>query len=148
MRAACSAISAGVVFEQLEAAVGAEGLGAGLDRVAAAGDRLGAEPHAGAVVAAEEALGVGDGDLAAGLAVGGGELGDLAARGAAALVQLAQQRRLALGRDVLGALLDRLGVVATASSARGSARSPRSAAAASAAARSRSSGSSPSTWAK
>ncbi len=40
-----------VVFEQLEAAVGAEGLGAGLDRVAAAGDRLGADPGAGAVVA-------------------------------------------------------------------------------------------------
>ena len=42
---------AGVVFEELEAAVGAERLGAGLDRVAAAGDGLGADPDAGAVVA-------------------------------------------------------------------------------------------------
>ena len=54
MRAACSAIRAGVVVEQLEAAVRAEGLGAGLDHVAAASHRLGDEPHAGAVVAAEE----------------------------------------------------------------------------------------------
>ena len=46
---------AGVVFEQLEAAVGAERLGPGLDRLAAAGDGLGADPHPGAVVAGEEA---------------------------------------------------------------------------------------------
>ena len=67
------------VFEQLEAALGAERLGAGLDRLAAAGDGLGADPGAGAIVAAEQAVGVGDGDLAPGLGVGGGELGDLAA---------------------------------------------------------------------
>ena len=49
-----------VVFEQLEAAVAAQRLGAGLDRVAAAGDRLDADPGAGAVVAGEQPLGVGD----------------------------------------------------------------------------------------
>ena len=69
----------GVFFEQLEAAVGAEGLGAGLDLVAAAGDGLHADPGAGAVVAGEEAVGVGDRDHAAGLGVGGGQLGDLVA---------------------------------------------------------------------
>ena len=92
-----------VVFEQLEAAVGAERLGPGLDRAVAAGDRLGADPGAGAVVAGEEAVGVGDRDLAPGLGVGGGELGDLVARAAAALVELAQQLRLARRRHIFGA---------------------------------------------
>ena len=98
---------AGIVFEQLEAAVGAERLRPGLDRVATAGDRLGADAGASAVVAAQQALGVGDGDLAAGLGVGGGELGYLGAAAARSLVELAQQRRLALGGNVFGPALDR-----------------------------------------
>ena len=94
-------------------------------------------------------VGVGDGDLAAGLGVGGGELGDLAALAAGALVELAQQRRLALGRHLLGPALDRQRRSSRSPrSGRGSERSPRSAAAASSAARSRSAGSRPSTWAK
>ncbi len=96
-----------VVFEQLEAAVGAEGLGAGLHLVAAAGDRLGADPRAGAVVAGEEAIGVGDRDDPAGLGVGGGELSDLGAHRAAPLVELAQHVGLAGGGDRVGGDGDR-----------------------------------------
>ena len=96
-----------VFFEQLEAAVGAERLGAGLDLVVAAGDDLGADPRAGAVVAGEEAVGVGDRDDPTGLGVGGGELGDLVANRAAALVELAEELRLAGGGDVLGGDRDR-----------------------------------------
>jgi hypothetical protein len=91
-----------------EAAVAAQGLGTGLDRVAAPRHGLSADPHPGPVVAGEEALGVGDGHLAVDLGVGGHELGDLGAGTAAALVQFAQQRRLALGGDLGRPLLDRL----------------------------------------
>ena len=112
---------AGVVFEQLEAAVGAERLGAGLDRAVAAGDRLGADPDAGAVVAGEEAVGVGDGDLAAGLGVGGGELGDLGAlarapaRRARAAAPPCARPATSSGRRSIGS-----GVVCRACSGRGS----------------------------
>ncbi len=98
----------GVVVEELEATVPAEGLGAGLDPVAAAGDGLGADPHPGAIVAAEQAGGVGDRDLAPRLAVGGHRLRYLAAGRAGALVQLTQQLRLTGGGDVAWRALDRL----------------------------------------
>ena len=60
LRAGLLGDQARVVVEQLEAAVGAERLEAGLDRVVAAGDGLDADPGAGAVVAGEQAVGVGD----------------------------------------------------------------------------------------
>src|ERR1700761_2212710 len=69
--------------------------GPGLPLVAAAGHGLHADPGAGAVVAGEEAVGVGDRDDAAGLGVGRGQLGDLVAHRAAALVELAEELRLA-----------------------------------------------------
>ena len=114
LRAALGGDRAGVVVEELEAAVGAERLGARLDRAVAPRHGLGADPHAGAVVAGEEALGVGDADLAAHLGVGGRELGDLGTGAAAALVQLAQQLRLALGGDLGRRRSIGCGVVATA----------------------------------
>ena len=56
---------AGIVFEQLEAAMAAEGLGPGLDRVRAPGHRLHPDPRPGPIVAGEQALRVGDCDHAA-----------------------------------------------------------------------------------
>ena len=138
-----------VVFEQLEAAMAAERLVPGLDRVAAAGDRLDADPGAGAIVAGEEPLGVGDRDLAPRLAVGGEHLRRprRPRRGRARRAR-AGAPPCARPAPPPGGCSIGCGVVSTACSARGSARSPRSAEAASAAARSRSAGSRPSTWAK
>ena len=79
MRAACSAIRPGSSSSSSKPRW-APRVSAPVSTVPlAAGDRLGADPHPGAVVAGQQAVGVGDRDLAPRLGVGGGELGDLAA---------------------------------------------------------------------
>ncbi len=81
----------GAAGDELEAAVAAEGLEAGDDDVSAAGHRLRAEPHPGAVVGGVQALGVCDLNAAAAVGVGGHHLVDLGAGGAGGLVAGAQQ---------------------------------------------------------
>ena len=86
----------------------AQGLEAGLDQIAAASDHLRGKSHPGPVIGCVEAVRIGDENLAAGFAVGALELDHLRPLRPSALVELAQQLRLALRRDPLGAGLDGL----------------------------------------
>ena len=136
--------------DQLEAAVAAERLEAGLDRAVAAGDDLGAEADAGAVVGGGEAVGVEDRDAPAALAVGGGDLRDSAPPGERAISSAARRS------SALRSAGTSPGLVAIswssgsggADSGTGSVRSPESAAAAASAARKSSASPRPSTCAK
>ena len=89
--------------KQLEAAVRRPASRRRSPPVAAPGDRLGADPDPGAVVAAEEPRRSWRPRPGAGPRRRRPELGDLGAGGAAALVELAQQLRLALGGNLFGA---------------------------------------------
>ena len=92
----------GALGDQLEAAMPAQGLEAGLDRAVSPGNHLDAQPHPGSVVDGEPPLGVGDRDPASALGVARLHLGHLAARRAGALIAGAKQLGLAVGRHLGG----------------------------------------------
>ena len=100
----------GLVVEQLESGVPAAGVAAGLDAVGAAGDHLGAEPHARAVVGGRAAVRVEDLHLAARLPVAHAHLRHLRPRRSRALVEGTQQLGLARRLDLLRAHRHRMAV--------------------------------------